>query len=92
MRKNTINHLEKKQKLVKWPKVIAQQLKTIENSNIFDIKSVIKEQPKTLFKAIRQNKKVSQVSGTEKSWINAIYSQTKRYKISWWNDSWQIWF
>ena len=43
MLKNTINHLQKKTKLVKQSKIITQQPKTFENLNIFYIKSVIVE-------------------------------------------------
>ena len=63
--KGTLPTFVKKEdtKSVKESKIMTQQPKTFENSNIFDIWSVIIEHPKTshkLSKTIRQAEKVSQ--------------------------------
>ena len=73
----------KSTKLVKRLKIITQQLKATENSNIVDIKSVIIKHPKTshkLTKTIRQAEKVCQV-GFGKSSNSSLYSETKKEKI-----------
>ena len=62
MLKNTIKHLYKeKHKIVKQSKIITQQPKTFQSPNIFDVKSVVIEHPKTshkLSKTIRQAAKI----------------------------------
>ena len=70
---------EKNAGLVKWSKIITQQLKATENPNIVGIKSVIIEHPKTshkLSKTIRQAGKVSQV-GSGKSG-SPLHSETNK--------------
>ena len=60
----------KNTKSVKRSKRITHQLKTFENPNIVNIKSVIIEHPKTshkLFKTIRQAVKISQVGSGNSS-------------------------
>ena len=75
---------EKNTGLVKWSKIITQQLKATENPNIVGIKSVIIEHPKTshkLSKTIRQAGKVSQV-GSGKSG-SPLHSETNKLNIFW---------
>ena len=65
--------------MVKGSKIITQQPKTIENLNVFDMKSVVIEHPKTSRnKAIKQAEKVSQASGASKNCGSALYSETKK--------------
>ena len=62
-------------KSVKQSEVITYQPKIFENPNIFDIKSIIAEHPKTshkLSKTIRQAEKVGSKS--------SLYSDTKKVK------------
>ena len=57
-----------------------QQQKSLENSNIVDVKSASIEYPKTshkLSKTTWQAEKVSQVSGAEKVSTSALYSETR---------------
>ena len=64
---------------VKQSKIITQQRKTFESPNIFDIKSVVIEHPKTshkLSKTIRQAEKVTEV-GSGESYNSSLYSETK---------------
>ena len=71
--------------MVKRSKIITYQLKTMENPDIVDIKSVIIEHLKSLHKlskTIRQAAKVSQV-GTEKNSNSPLCSQTKKVKFFW---------
>ena len=78
---------EKSTKLVKWSKITTQQLKTVENPNIVDIKLVVIEHPKTLHKLpkeIWQAGKVSQVNGAGKNFGSPLYSETKKVKNFWW--------
>ena len=70
----------KNTKQVKRSKIIIQQPKTLENSNIADIESVTIEHPKTsrkLSKTPRQAKKVS-LEGSGKSSNIPLYSETKK--------------
>ena len=64
----------KNKKLLKTSKIITQQPKTIENTNIIDIKSVIIKHPKT----IRQAKKILQVGGAGKNSTSLLYSETTK--------------
>ena len=65
--------------MVKGSKIITQQPKTIENLNVFNMKSVVIEHPKTSRnKAIKQAEKVSQASGASKNCGSALYSKTKK--------------
>ena len=66
----------KNKKLVKQLKIITQQPKTTENSNIIDVKSVTIEHSKAL-KIIRYYEKVFQVNSADKSSISLLYSETK---------------
>ena len=62
--------LKNKKKSMKRSKIIIQQPKTLENSNIVDLKSVTIKHPKTshkLFKAIRQAEEVCQVRAAGKN-------------------------
>ena len=75
--------MNKNTKFVKRSRIITQQLKTSENANIVDIKSVIIEHPKTsckLSKTIRQAEKVSHV-GSSKSSNSPLDSETKKVAI-----------
>ena len=61
----------KNTKLVKRSKIMTQQLKTIENSNIADIKSFTIEHPKPsrkLSKTIRQTEKVPNADAVKTSY------------------------
>ena len=72
-------YTKKPTKSVKQSKIITQQSKTFENSNIVDIKSVITEYPKSSDKSskiIRQAEKVSQVGCN-----SSLYKDTKKMKI-----------
>ena len=76
---------EKSTKLVKWSKITTQQLKTVENPNIVDIKLVVIEHPKTLHKLpkeICQAGKVSQVNVAGKNFGSPLHSETKKVKNS----------
>ena len=76
---------EKSTKLVKWSKITTQQLKTVENPNIVDIKLVVIEHPKTLHKLpkeIWQAGKVSQVNVAGKNFGSPLHSETKKVKNS----------
>ena len=71
---------------MKRSKIIIQQTKNLENSNIVNLKSVSIEHFKTsckLSKAIRQAEKVSQVSGVCKNSDSPLYNETKKVKILW---------
>ena len=62
--------------MVKQSEIITYQSKTFENPNIIDIKSIIREHPKTshkLFKTIKQAEKVGSNS--------SFYSDTKKVKL-----------
>ena len=66
---------------MKQSKIITQQPKSLENSNIVDIKLVTIQHPKTsckLSKAIRQAEKISQVSGDGKYSDSPLYIETKK--------------
>ena len=66
---------KKYRKSVKQSEVVTYQQNVFENPNIFDLKSVIAEHPKTshkLSKAIRQAEKVGSNS--------CLYSDTKKVK------------
>ena len=70
--------------MVKRSKIITQQPKTIKRPKIVDIKPVIIEHPRTLYKlskAIRQAEKVSEVSGTGKTSDSPLYSEMKKVKF-----------
>ena len=76
---------EKSTKLVKWSKITTQQLKTVENPNIVDIKLVVIEHPKTLHKLpkeIWRAGKVSQVNVAGKNYGSPLHSETKKVKNS----------
>ena len=62
---------------MKQPKMITQQPKTTENSNIIDVKSVTVEHSKAL-KITKQTEKVFQVNGADKCSTNFLYSKTKK--------------
>ena len=83
--KNIISLIpRKKHKLVKRSRIITQQPKTIEISNIVDIKSVNTDHPKNshkLSKTIRQAEKVSQESGAAKNSDSSSYSEVKKGKF-----------
>ena len=67
---------KKNTKLERQSKIITQQTKTIKNPGIVDMKSVIIEHSKTsykLSKAIKQAVKISQVRGTDKKSLIALY-------------------
>ena len=64
---------KKNTKSVKQSKMITQEPKTFENSNIVDIKSVIIEHPKTshkLSKTVRHAEKVFQVGCNSEHFLN----------------------
>ena len=61
---------------MKQLKIITQQPKTTEKSNIIDVKSVTIEHSKAL-KFIRYYEKVFQVNGADKCSISVLYSETK---------------
>ena len=67
--------IKKSTKLLKRSKSNTQQPKTIQNTNIADIKSVIIEHPKIVHKsskAVRQAEKVSQISAASKNSDNPL--------------------
>ena len=70
--------IKEKRKFVKKSEMITYQQRIFQNPNIFYIKSIITEHPKTshkLSKTIRQAEKVSSNS--------PLYSDTKKLKIFW---------
>ena len=70
--------------MVKQWKLITQQPKTAEKTNILDQKLVVLEHPKTLhklIKATKQAEKVSQISDAIKSSDSPLFSETKKVKI-----------
>ena len=78
--KNTINHFWKTNKKIGEKinnQIVTQQPKTLENQNIFDIKSVTIQHPKIshkLSKTIRQAKMISQLDAG-KSFNKPLYSK-----------------
>ena len=75
--KNIINHIcWERTKIGEMIKVITWKPKLIENSNIFDLKSVTIEHPKT----IRQDEKV----GSGKYCTNLLCSETTKHNFFWW--------
>ena len=72
---------KKNTKLVKPSKIIFHQTKTLEYSNIVDIKSAVIEHLKTshkLSRTMKQIGKVFQVSAAEKDSDSSLYTQTKK--------------
>ena len=69
---------------------MTQQPNTVENTNIFSIKIVFVELPKTIYKlskTIWQAEKVSQEIGANKNSSSPLYSETKKMKMQkQWND------
>ena len=71
----------KNEKLVRRPKIINKQPKSLENTHIVVIKSVTIEHPKTFFKlskTTRWSKNIPQVNRADKN--SNIYSETTKAK------------
>ena len=67
----------KNKKLVKRSKIITQQPKSLEISNIVDINQLLQDTEKLLVNYPRQTEKVSQVSDAGKSSDSPLYIETK---------------
>lgn len=74
---------EQKQKLVKQSTIFAKQPKIIENPNIVDIKSSIKEHQKTYHKL---SKTIKQVNGFPKQVVLIALYIVKQKKIIFFNE------